>query len=192
MVEVRKTLEYVAASKRSAHPITIAGFDNQNTAVHRFAWIDGVLRASDIDPTVAAVLRRQYRAFGVRSTVSDLDSLLSSLRALRSAVTSTGTMAGPGLHRRAIDDAILQVEMFRTAASRTNRAFVAEDNNPRDRRMAENLLWLVRERYPRRRIVAWIATPHALHHPAEIRDSTGKGIYGGMETTGSLLRQALG
>jgi erythromycin esterase-like protein len=58
--------------------------------------------------------------------------------------------------------------------------------------MAENILWLVNERFPNERIIVWIATPHAIHEPADATDSAGAPAYDGMVTTGKHLRDAVG
>src|ERR1044072_7460263 len=62
-------------------------------------------------------------------------------------------------NRRTADDAVLSLEglaRFRDAKGE----FKAADNNLRDQRMGENLIWLANERYKNRRIIVWAAAFH--------------------------------
>jgi erythromycin esterase-like protein len=91
--------------------------------------------------------------------------------------------------------AIASLEVFARDAFDTDLAVrdVAAFNNARDRQMADNLLWLLRTRYPGRKVIAWGATSHLLHHARAIdtrgADSTGQARY---VTMGEHVARALG
>jgi erythromycin esterase len=94
--------------------------------------------------------------------------------------------------RRSADDALISLEglaRFRESAGK----FRAADNNIRDQRMAENLIWLANERYKGRRIIAWAAIFHALHDPSAIKLGPDDGFsFQGVLTMGQVARKSLG
>jgi erythromycin esterase len=94
--------------------------------------------------------------------------------------------------RRTADDAVISLEglaRFREAAGQ----FKTADNNFRDKRMAEHLIWLVNDRYKGRRLIVWAATFHALHEPSAIQlGSASPFSYQGVVTMGELARKSLG
>jgi erythromycin esterase-like protein len=189
--EVRHTLEYIRTSRKTSQPIAVVGFDNQNTAADRNAWTARMAAEFGVPATLNTQLTLQYRAF--RMNAAALDSLAETLHAIgRFADAGLARSDSPPrrLQRRAIDDALVQVRHFREAIAR-GRPFQARDNNPRDQRMADNLVWQL-EQFPGRRVVAWMATLHAVYAPAGVRDSLGNVQLDGFVSTGQLVRERLG
>jgi hypothetical protein len=64
--------------------------------------------------------------------------------------------------------------------------------NPRDAQMGENMVWLAKQRYPKRKIIVWAATMHIARDVHTI--DTGKPTlsYRGVEPMGHHLYKALG
>jgi erythromycin esterase len=70
----------------------------------------------------------------------------------------------------------------------------AKGNRRRDLQMAENLLWLARERYPGRKIIVWAATRHILANPGRIAtaDLPPSPAFPGGTAMGDEVKRALG
>lgn len=67
-----------------------------------------------------------------------------------------------------------------------------EADNFRDRAMAENVLWLANEWYPKEKIIVWSANLHVLRNPARIDTRTDAFSYKQRVTMGHVLSQRLG
>jgi erythromycin esterase len=65
----------------------------------------------------------------------------------------------------------------------------ASYTNERDAQMADNFIWLARDRFPGRKIIVWAATFHNIRNPETVGDS---GQYVGLATMGHLSWKALG
>jgi erythromycin esterase-like protein len=59
---------------------------------------------------------------------------------------------------------------------------------PRDRQMAENLIWMAKDYYPSRKIVVWCASAHALRSPGRLAANG----YGLKTTLGDYVWKAFG
>lgn len=70
----------------------------------------------------------------------------------------------------------------------------AADARIRDTQMADNLLWLVRERYAGRKIVVWAATSHTARHLATVESGIPdvQAMYDSVPTFGEHVWRALG
>jgi erythromycin esterase-like protein len=68
-------------------------------------------------------------------------------------------------------------------------------NNVRDKAMADNLLWLMKVRYPGQKVILWLATFHAERDPSLLTQPAG-GFHpidsSGFKSMGSWLSDALG
>ena len=65
------------------------------------------------------------------------------------------------------------------------------DNNIRDAVMAQNLLWLVEEAFPKKKIVAWAATMHNMRRIDQVQTNRPNLIYDGLVTMGHPVYQKL-
>src|SRR5262249_26691910 len=65
-------------------------------------------------------------------------------------------------------------------------------NNMRDAAMADNLIWLAREAFPRRKIIVWAATSHNIRNPHLIEIGNPNLPYANRTTMGHLVWQAFG
>lgn len=91
------------------------------------------------------------------------------------------------------DDGRYWTQVLRGTACHARRVFAEEAADVslesdclRDRQMAEHLLWLVNERYPERKIIAWAGTAHVARMP-EIPPWGGSG-----PSMGQFIAEALG
>ena len=64
--------------------------------------------------------------------------------------------------------------------------------NVRDRQMAENLIWLAREFYPKRKIIVWAASMHLARNASSITPLTPGLSYRNTVPMGHLVHEALG
>ena len=67
-----------------------------------------------------------------------------------------------------------------------------EASNLRDIAMGENLVWLVRERYPGRKVIVWAASRHIAHDLATLAFPDGSRGYARMVTMGDIVHRELG
>lgn len=206
--QVRPVFEYARQAAVNHKPLEMAGFDHQFSGTGGAArrWRDAMIAFIDradpdaLPPALRASLREgtdllsrgdatpaELRALAEKwKALPDLlDTLAPRLRQVYGA-RRTAFM------RRTAGDALISLEglaRFRESSG----AFRAADNNYRDRRMAENLLWLVNERYKERRVIVWAATFHTLHEPAAIDLGPDSDFsYKNVVTMGQIVRAALG
>jgi erythromycin esterase-like protein len=66
------------------------------------------------------------------------------------------------------------------------------DNNLRDQRMGENLIWLTNEHFKGRKVIAWMATFHAAHDIQQIKPIGNATMYDGVVNCGTVAHDALG
>lgn len=67
-------------------------------------------------------------------------------------------------------------------------------NRLRDKQMADNVLWLVRNRFAGRKVIVWAATAHFMHHGQQIQSIDFPGMYqkDHYDQAGDYLNRALG
>lgn len=202
--EVRPTFSYIAATHESEIPLRVGGFDDQLTATDREAWMDEVTEALDRigGPSVETRIDRLRSGFAYWSSggrsVDSLDAWIATLRGAVSDIDRGRAVLELELDadrievlRRSLDDRIVQVGMY-ADFFRSSGDFVPQTNNPRDRRMADNILWQVRDRFPGERVILWLASSHATPALDELTVPGGEADARGMVTTGRFLRHALG
>ena len=186
--QVLPTLDYVAETLGTAHPLELAGFDNQLTgslardSVHllmeKFARRIGSAVPDDPEwPAAAASLHRLAAGqdFETKPPVADQARLLRLLNALH-----TDAAAQPAADRDALFWAQSLVSII-SYAQMTWAAPVqlrAEDNNPRDLQMARNLVWLANVWYPGKKIIVWAANSHIGRDMGQLQGIGGGSVYG--------------
>lgn len=202
--EMRPLLSYIAATRETDAPLRVGGFDNQLTATDRAAWLQdviAVLARIETPPVEATIdrLRAGFRYWSAGGRSADtLDAWIGALRTAVSHIDRARALldvemsdARVEVLRRSLEDRIVQVGMF-ADFYRSSGAFNASTNNPRDRRMAENILWMVRDRYRGERVILWLASSHATPSRAIFTTSDGDPAAPGMVPTGRYLRDVLG
>ncbi len=70
----------------------------------------------------------------------------------------------------------------------------SSDNNIRDQRMGENIIWLAKQRYPDRKIIVWAASSHNSRNlPSSVPEVDGmKSLYEGYVSMGQVAHDVLG
>lgn len=191
--EVRPLFEYAQATRSTARPLDMAGFDIQFTAPGASAGLARELREF-LDALHDPALREQAAGLGDRMLAAGerlraqpeagtapttrpdlaavLDSasgLLATMRANRAQFARSHTEARIALMELAIanlrDDSA-NVYSRRRADRPTGDAAISlrsEEWNRRDSRMAINLRWLLEECFRGRKIVVWAHNAHVMH-----------------------------
>jgi erythromycin esterase-like protein len=205
--QVLPVFEYARSVAGTRRPLEMIGFDHQFSGMRSSSrWRDALLAFVDaVDSTILPMQLRSGLANNLRDIVFKQDSKSAEIRlveekwrALPRLLDSTKAKlllkhseTEFALIRRSVDDVLLSIEgiaRMRDAAG----AFNAADNNLRDQRMGENLVWLAKERYKDRRIIVWAASFHTLHEASAIKlDSGSTFSYQGVLTMGQVVRKSL-
>jgi erythromycin esterase len=168
--ELRPMLEYIRSTRRSSRPLTFAGFDIQRSGpiealVHDLRGAVAGLFPKSLDDSLSFHLARLERVTG-----ASRDSVEEAIERMIQA-------AAPDLRRRfesarsafqqrvgSRETAFLSRVLFnlRSNAEQVAASGVAS-YNIREQRNAENILWLLRERYPGRKLIVWSHNVHAIN-----------------------------
>jgi len=163
--EVQPLIEYIGAQMKTKHPLEIAGVDNQLTGP-----VSEKLLAGDLAKAIGPEL-----AHG-----PEWDRVVRVINLLASSAWEAQTEPVPSAEEQAafartietwrsrIDSAFWKqfLKSLRTSAEQEWRtdyrdfAGNVEVFAMRDLQMGDNLLWLAREKYPKRKIIVWAATAH--------------------------------
>ena len=199
--QVRPVFEYARRMAATKRPLEMIGFDHQFSGAGISRWRDAMIAFIDrADPAIlteplrSSLMKDSSRAFNsdtspaeIRSVAEKWKALPALLDKIHAKLESVHGAPFARLMRRSADDAVISLEGFarwRESAGKSTPA----DINTRDRRMAENLIWLATDRYRGRRIVVWAASFHALRDPSAIDLA----FYKEIETMGHIAHQALG
>ncbi len=206
--QVRPVFEYARSVARTGRPLEMIGFDHQfsGTGGAGIRWRDAII--AFVDKADEAILPDSLRSslindsnlvFKADAKPADLRSVGERWKALSPLLDSArtklesvhGTRYGR-LMRRTADDAVISLEglaRFRESGGQ----FRSADSNLRDRRMAENLIWLANDRYKGRRVIVWAATFHTLHEPSAIQLGADSSFsFQDVVTMGEVVRKSLG
>ena len=173
--ELRPMLEYIRSTHRSPRPLTFAGFDVQRSGPIE-ALVTDLRRAfakagntelfpKALDDSLSFHLERLGR-----STGASRDSVENTIERMIHAAT-------PELRRRfdsardafqqrigARETSLLSRTLFNLSANAEQLAASGVASyNVREQRNAENVLWLMRERYPGRKLIVWSHNVHAVN-----------------------------
>lgn len=198
--ETRPLFHYVADTHLTEDPLLVGGFDPQLTAADRDRWLADIklvlATAGDSDdPNV----ERGYRYWtGGGRDPDSLDAWIAALRRGMASMDRGREVLDAHLEadeieilRRSLADRIVQAGMF-ADVFRSEQGVGPSTGNPRDRRMAENVLWAVRDRYRGRKVILWMASAHAAADMAGFTSAALEPIAQGLVPTGRFLREALG
>jgi erythromycin esterase len=186
--EVLPTLDYVQETVGTAHPLELAGFDNQLTGalardslhllMERFARRIGSAVPDDPEWAAAAATLQHLAATGDFNThppAADQTRLLRLLAALK-----TDAAAKAGTDRDALfwAQALESITSFAQMAWATTPGEVTpQDNNPRDAQMGRNLVWLANVWYPGKKIIVWAASSHIARDAEQLANAGGAHPY---------------
>jgi erythromycin esterase len=203
--QVQPLIDYVGERADRRRPLELAGFDCHTTGpasrehltddLADFLTVQGIATATIADwPRFRSLLDK----FLDRSNLSwkppeeERDLVLSTIDALTGRIASAaGSEAA--FWRQVLKSTKAQTQLRTLGPNMNNWPSFREGFNLRDAAMADNLVWLTREAYPRRKIIVWAATIHNMRN-LHLIDS---GIpdfryYPELTTMGHLAWQVLG
>jgi erythromycin esterase len=209
--QVAPTLEYVRSTLTTGKPIETCGFDHQFSAGEHSKWPAATIAFFDtVDPAMLPDDVREslnsgmQKAFGrmqehqpmqddVKAVMHRWERIPELMDKHAEALQKTHGESEFAFMRRCADDAITSCQSMLDFLDGQNAAArKVTDNNTRDRRMGENLIWLVNERYRDRKIIAWMATMHAVHDVQKIGMVGNPDFYKGLLTCGTVAHKAIG
>lgn len=205
--QVRPLLNYIAQTARTDRPLELCGFDCQFTGLASHTALVPDLQAflnSLPDQPVyrengAVVIQAigRIRKAGSAPTAHEQQRALAAFETLRKALADAkSTAAQPAAElefwRQFLKSTAAFAQIAWARSSDRSGLPLAEQFNPRDAQMGDNMIWLARERYPQRKIIVWGATMHLLHNPHRIDTRRADLDYAGVEPMGQHLKEALG
>jgi erythromycin esterase len=199
--QIRPILQYIKSSKKTSNPISIAGFDCQLTMSDKKKWVNDVISFFSDQRLRKVILSQELKNQFVtgydnlwgtgkstskeyREMVALLDTLSSLLQLHESILINVHGKSMLALMSRTINDQITQNRYF---ADLLGKKFDVSMNNPRDMRMAENMLWLAKTKYKGKKIIFLMASLHGLFKPEVIMDSTGQSRLKGFVSAGKVF-----
>jgi erythromycin esterase len=172
--QVQPLIDDFAKAARSPHPLELTGFDPQFTGSLSASFADDLKRTAEAAgmpgdafmARVAAPLANLTEGSYESGELPEPAARADFLAAVGELETRLRGPAGDRVPERAFWARLLTGLRELTVSSWATdwKAPLLEDvvNYPvRDRVMGEHLAWLAREKYPRRKIVAWMASGHA-------------------------------
>jgi erythromycin esterase len=202
--EAGPVIDYLGANVRSGRPLEVAGFDcqfslHEQSYARQFLLADlaAFLNSQGVNTAAMPDWPRFQEVYGHliadsgfhgyvwRPPEDDHRFVLTMLDTL-SARTASAQGARAPFWRQVIKSLKAEAE-FGHGLPRSQAEFKITDNNRRDTAMGDNLVWLAREVYPRRKIIVWAATLHNMRNPDRLGPA-----YRGLVTMGHLASQALG
>ncbi|MBN2264564.1 MAG: erythromycin esterase family protein [Candidatus Aminicenantes bacterium] len=171
--QVEPLVRHIARSLKTDRPLEISGVDNQISSAELPQNLRDFLKGKDIatsftDPAspeseiLAAVVGSQSRK-GARSLL-DSATKVSFLESLGQLADKIGQLE-PGR------DASFWHQVLANVAQYARRRLSLLDQPgtiPRDRQMAENLIWMAKDYYPGRKIIVWCHSGHAIRVPSKL------------------------
>lgn len=168
--QVQPLIEYLAAEAKGKRPLELCGFDCQFT---------GTAARSELTSDIAGLLarlpddalsRRQQedtvRAFDrlAEGKSPDADGLerIAAFRKLVDGLKPSDKLS--------VEELAWAKQVQQSAAGLVDVLAAKEEagGNARDAQMARNFLWLLTERYPKRKVIVWAASFHTMRNPKSI------------------------
>jgi erythromycin esterase len=173
--ELRPMLEYIRSTRRTSRPLTFAGFDIQRSGPIE-ALVSDLRRAfaqagnsalfpKALDDSLSLQLKRLQASTGApRDSVEE--TIERMIHAATPELRQRFESARNVLRRRvgARETALLSRILFNlTSNAEQLAASGVASYNIREQRNAENIVWLLRERYPGRKLIVWSHNVHAIN-----------------------------
>jgi erythromycin esterase len=183
--EVLPTLDYVQETVGTAHPLELAGVDNQEAGaldrdslhllMERFARRIGSAVPDDPEWPAAAATLHHLMETGDIATTPRSDDQARVLRLLAALRTDATAKAG------ADRDALFWTQALESIASFAQLQWdpqpPGQDNSVRDAQMGRNLVWLANVFYPNRKIIVWAASSHIGRDMVQLQTPAGVNLY---------------
>ncbi|MFL5384994.1 MAG: erythromycin esterase family protein [Longimicrobiaceae bacterium] len=186
--QVLPTLDYVQETVGTAHPLELAGFDNQESGslardslhllMERFARRIGSPVPDDPEWAAAAATLQhlaQTGDFETKPFPMEQERLLRLLAALRAdAAAKAETDPDARFWTQALASLASFAQMqWAMQPGKVN----GQDDSVRDAQMARNLVWLANVGYPGKKIIVWAASSHIARDVLQLRTPAGQQLY---------------
>lgn len=205
--QVKPLLEYIRASYSTDSPLEMAGYDCQFSGGRPERWLDSmrtfleplgenhpvfrVLDALKEDPK--PIVDGSKPPGAIEGAIQGLENLGQLVDTFKAPLVARHGAAEVAFMRRTIDDAAATARASLVyARARTNKGEQLREDNPRDQRMGENLIWLAREKYKGRKLIVWAASMHQVHEVRAIRPTFNPDMYKDAITAGTIAHKTLG
>ncbi len=220
-LQVQSLFEYARSTYATTHPLEMAGFDCQFSAAPApermrkeildfLERLDSSLLSSQQKESIQKALaqfaefrrmkaedRLKFRFVHDANGRSDLQDVIQQLTRKQTELLDSKSQRDVGFYIRCLKNLeVFEREMDQFSAS--NGKISVTDNNIRDQRMGENIIWLAKQRYPDRKIIIWAASMHNSRNAPSI-DTTGQSgpdgtgfSYQGLVTMGQVAHDGLG
>lgn len=198
--QCRELLEYTRKNRGSDHPLILAGFDDQVTThptltpfpkdlIAFFDVMDDKLLSPEQRTAPAAAYKWLADAGETKRTslpTSELDTLRGMIALIDKERTRLETKHGKlevAFKQRALGNLVSYIERWLGGD---------EFRNHRDKRMADNLVWLANEYYSGKKIIIWAASMHNSRRVEPIEWVGTTESYKGVRPMGDYAFDALG
>ena len=199
--QMQPLIRYLAEQAHGPAPLQISGFDNQFLYRRASAGfvedLERVLSSRGIssrlvdegsptrDALEAMTAMRYRRGEASPPAPSVRRAVIEEMRRIASALSRLGD-ADARFWQEVLEGRLCHV---RRVWAETVDGVSLPSECFRDRQMARHLLWLARERYPDRKLIAWAATAHAMRTDT-MSAAAGPGPSMGREVSEALGRQS--
>lgn len=203
--ELTRLFEYADKSKNTKNAIEIDGFDSQISSSYSLSIADDFDVALNEKKSIITK-HKYYNRFkknlkdflilekeGKGFTQTAKDSLGIFLEFIANDLESSETKNGLRLAQtaRSIESQI------KTSSSipyvmKHGFDFITNYNNIRDYQMAENIKWLIKNKYQNKKVIIWAANTHIARNLVDLKSTDDKTQYPGYTTMGDYLKRSFG
>jgi len=161
--QVQPLLEYLAAQAKGKTPLELAGFDCQLTGTatrselgNHITDLLGKLPEGTFTPRQAEEIYAAFDKLGDDKLppAAGQDRLAEFAKAIAEAKPTDKLPAAELAWAKQVQESVGGLIAMKKAASD------ADAGNARDKQMARNFLWLMKEKYPKRKVIVWAASYH--------------------------------
>jgi erythromycin esterase len=172
-VQVEPLVRYIARSLKTGRPLEIAGVDNQISSAELPQNLREFLKGKDITTPFAdpASPESEILAAVVGSQSQKVARSLQESATKARFLESLGQLADEIGQREPGREASFWRQVLANVAQYARRRLGLFDQPgtiPRDRQMAENLIWMAKDCYPGRKIIVWCHSGHAIRDPSKL------------------------
>ena len=204
--ELSTLFKYVDKYKNTKNSLEIDGFDSQITSSYSLSIVkDFDLALKEKNSIITK--HKYYNRFknnlkdfltlendggaGFKQTAKD--SLSIFLEFIANDLESSETKNGLRLAQtaRSIESQIMTSSSI-PYVMKQGIEFITNYNNIRDRQMAENIKWLIKNKYQDKKVIIWAANTHIARNLVDLKSSDDKAQYPGYTTMGDYLKRSFG
>ena len=157
--ETVPVFEELAAQRKGARPLTLAGFDTQNSSGNSVEVSKRLLAAAGGDADLASAVEKANAALKYGIDSAQAQAFVATYEALATKIEARRATPGRGID----EDAWLARAAWSRARFAEQLSFptaAPEGGAARDRGMADNLDFLLDRAYPGRKVIVWAHNYH--------------------------------